>query len=84
MFVSRFVKLALAAATLFGQPISAKPHCTPSVRREWRSLTPGERVEWIDAVKVEHVPFGVTLTELTLPRAVSQQAASQLFFGADL
>jgi len=84
MLVSRFVKLAFAAATLLGQHISANPRCKPSVRREWRSLTPGERAEWIDAVKVKHVQLVVVLTELTLPRTVPQQAASQLFFGADL
>jgi len=54
MLVSRFVKLTLAAAILLGQPVFAQSSCTPSVRREWRSLTPSERTEWIDAVKVKH------------------------------
>jgi len=33
--------------------VGAKDACKqPKVRREWRKLTPGERAEWIDAVKV--------------------------------
>jgi len=55
MFVSRFVKLALAATILLGQPVFAEQRCKPSVRREWRSLTPRERAEWIDAVKVKNI-----------------------------
>jgi len=76
MLVSRFVKLALAAATLLGQPAFAKPRCKPSVRREWRSLASSERKEWIDAVKVKRIQFNVILGKLTLPHPVSQQVAS--------
>jgi len=76
MFVSRFVKLALAAAILLGQPVFAERRCIPSVRREWRSLTPSERAEWIDAVKVKHIRFNVILGKLTLLRPVSQQVTS--------
>jgi len=75
MFISRFVKLALAAATLLGQPVFAGPRCTPAVRREWRSLTPSERADWIDAVKVKNIRFHV-VAKLTLPHPVSQQITS--------
>jgi len=76
MFISRFVKLALAATILLGQPVFAQLSCIPSVRREWRSLTPSERSEWIDAVKVKHIQFNIILAKLTLPHPVSQQVAS--------
>ena len=53
MLVYRFVRLAIVAATLCGQSVTAKVQCSnPSVRREWRTLTSDERAEWIDAVKV--------------------------------
>ena len=53
MLVSRFAKLALAIATLFGQAVVANNRCDkPSVRREWRSMTRKQRIGWIDAVKV--------------------------------
>jgi len=62
MLVSRFVKLALAAATLLGLPVFAKPRCRPSVRREWRSLAPRERAAWIDAVKcLNNLPHNSSL-----------------------
>jgi len=53
MLVYQFAKLVLAAATLFGSSVVAQTGCVnPSVRREWRSMPPQERAEWIDAVKV--------------------------------
>ena len=57
MLVYRLAKVALVAATLLGQSVTAKSHCSnPSVRREWRSLAPHERAEWMTAVKVKHPP----------------------------
>ena len=76
MFVSRFLKLALATVIFLRQPVFAQSSCTPSVRREWRSLTPSERTEWIDAVKVKHIQFNAILANLTLLRPVSQRVTS--------
>jgi len=59
MLVHRFASLAFAAVTLFGQSVTAQERCSdPSVRREWRSLAPHERAEWIAAVKVTPPPPG--------------------------
>lgn len=45
--------LASAAATPLGQSVIAHPRCVnPSIRREWRSMSPQQRAGWIDAVKV--------------------------------
>jgi len=53
MFIYRFASLAFATVTLFGQSVTARSRCShPSVRREWRSLAPHERAEWVAAVKV--------------------------------
>ena len=69
MLVYRFVKLALAAVTLFGQSAAAHTQCdNPSVRREWRTLSADERAEWIDAVKVRTLRRPSSfLASLTLP-----------------
>jgi hypothetical protein len=76
MFVYRLVKLALAAATLLEQSVTAQTRCSnPAVRREWRSLAPHERAEWIAAVKVKH-QLSNLLTNLTLPSLVSRRVAS--------
>ena len=57
MLVYRLAKVALAAAALLGPSVTAKTHCSnPSVRREWRSLAPHERAEWMTAVKVNTRP----------------------------
>lgn len=66
MFLYRFVTLAIAASTLLGLSVTAgfyKPCENPSVRREWRSMPPEERAEWLAAVKVER-PLGTLLRKL--------------------
>ena len=83
MFTYHFAGLAFAAVALFGQPATAQARCSdPSVRHEWRSLTPHQRAEWITAVKVNSL--GTLLAQLTLPCPVSSRTTSQLFSGADL
>ena len=82
MFIYRFAKLALAAATLFGQSVTARTHCSkPSVRREWRSLTSHERAEWIAAVKVnppsEHPP---SITDTSLPSVSTHYLTALLWY----
>ena len=63
MLVSQLAKLVLAAAALAGPSVVAQKGCTnPSIRREWRSMSPQERAEWIDAVKVEHPLRGPHVT----------------------
>ena len=53
MLVYRFAKLALVAAALLGQSAATRTRCSnPSVRREWRAMSPDERAGWINAVKV--------------------------------
>jgi len=53
MLVYQLAKLVLAAATLLGTSVVGQAGCVnPSVRREWRSMPPQERAEWINAVKV--------------------------------
>ena len=65
MFIYR--SLALAAATLLGQSATAQEHCSnPSVRREWRSLTPHQRAEWITAVKVNPTEHPSPITDTLL------------------
>lgn len=71
MLVDRFARVVLATATLLGLSVAAKTHCfNPSVRREWRSLAPFERAEWITAVKVKH-PTGHSsrVTDTPMPSA---------------
>jgi len=54
MLFPRLAGLVLAAATLLGQSVAADAgtKCTKlSVRREWRSMPPHERADWISAVK---------------------------------
>ena len=67
MFVYGFAGLTLVAATLLRLSMTAEAGCSnPSVRREWRTLAPHERAEWIAAVKVRH-RLSALLTSLTLP-----------------
>ena len=75
MFIYRFARLAIAAATIFWQPITATVHCyNPSFRHEWRSLNPNQRAEWITAVKVNPTEHPSPTTH-TLP-PVSSYATS--------
>ena len=68
MLVHRFASLAFAAVALFGQPVIARERCSdPSIRREWRSLTPHERAEWIAAVKVNLSEYASRVTDTPLP-----------------
>jgi len=70
MSIYRFARLALAAATLFGQSVTARGRCfNPSVRHEWRSLTSHERAEWITAVKVNPPEHASRTTDTFLPSA---------------
>ena len=62
MSIYRFASLALAIATLFGR-LQARCY-NPSVRREWRSLFPHERAEWIAAVKVGPAEHASRITNL--------------------
>jgi len=67
MLVHRFASLAFAAGTLFGQSVTARERCSdPSVRREWRSLAPHERAEWIAAVKVNPSKYASRVTDTSL------------------
>ena len=87
MLVYQLVKFALAAAALLGPPVIAQTHCdNPSVRREWRSMPPQERAEWIDAVKVgvSNNLLSLFPTSLTIPPLVSQHATSRPFPSSDL
>ena len=68
MLIYRFASLAFAVVTLFGLPVTARSRCShPSVRSEWRSLTPHERAEWITAVKVNHSEYASRITDTSLP-----------------
>ena len=70
MSIYRFARLALAAATLFGQSVTARGRCfNPSVRHEWRSLTSHERAEWITAIKVNPPEHASRITDTLLPSA---------------
>jgi len=67
MLVYQLAKLALAASTLLGPSVVAQKRCTnPYARREWRSMPPQERADWINAVKVGASNIGpVPLSPLT-------------------
>ena len=68
MSIYRFASLTIAAATLLGQSATAQAHCSnPSVRREWRSLTPHQRAEWITAVKVNPTEHPSPIADTPLP-----------------
>lgn len=78
--------LALGAVILLAQSVVANdsPPCSnPSVRREWRSLPPEERAEWMAAVKVAH-PHASPMHITDTSGIVSQLYASQLFFDSKL
>ena len=80
MLVHRFASLAFAAITLFGQSVTAQERCSdPSVRREWRSLTPHERAEWIAAVKVNPSEHGSRITNICLPSAFIRYLTTRLW-----
>jgi len=79
MLVYRFARLALAVVTLFGQPVTARARCSdPSVRREWRSLTPHERAGWIAAVKVNPSEHASRITDTSLPSVFTRYLTTLL------
>ena len=48
---------ALSAVVRQQSPVNVSQECTnPVVRREWRSLSPDERQQWLDAIKVRALP----------------------------
>lgn len=83
MFVAQFVGLALATIGLFLRPVAAvnKTCQNPTVRREWRSLPPQERAQWITAVKV-NCPLRMSPVNVQLipACAVPKKHPPQLFF----
>lgn len=81
MSIFRSVKLALAAAALFGQAVTAHSCLNPSVRREWRSLSTHERAEWISAVKVKHWLTEDTsrLTDTSMPSVLTNYLIALLW-----
>jgi len=80
MFIYRFASLAFAIVTLFGQPVTARPRCShPSVRREWRSLTPHERAEWITAVKVNTSGRVSCIADTSLPSVFTRYPTTLLW-----
>jgi len=79
MLIYRFASLALAAVTLFGQPVTARPRCShPSVRHEWRNLTPRERAKWIAAVKVNPSGRASRITDTSLPSVLTRYPTTLL------
>ena len=80
MFIYRFARLALAAAILFGQSVATQARCSnPSVRREWRSLTPHERTEWISAVKVTLAEHASLMTDTSLSSVFTRYLTTLLW-----
>jgi len=80
MLIYRFASLALAAVTLLGQPVTARPRCSdPSVRREWRSLAPDERAEWIAAIKVNTCEHASRVTDTSLPSVSTRYPTTLLW-----
>ena len=83
MLLYQLAKVALAAAILIGQSVTANNQCSKiSVRREWRTLAPHERKEWMTAVKVKHsTGHSPRITDTSI---VSQRTTPQFFSGANL
>jgi len=80
MFIYRFASLAFAAVTLFGQSVIARSRCShPSVRREWRSLAPHERAEWITAVKVNTSGRASCIADTSLPSVSARYPTTPLW-----
>jgi len=80
MFIYHFASLAFAAVTLFVQSVTARSRCfDPSVRREWRSLTPHERAEWIAAVKVNPSGRASRITDTSLPSVLTRYLTTLLW-----
>ena len=80
MLIHRFTSLTLAAVTLLGQSVTARPRCShPSVRREWRSLAAHERAEWIAAVKVNSSGSASRITDTSLPSVSTRYLTTLLW-----